>query len=314
MPINNLPTTTDPLTSNDSIPYALNGGATTYQTTLARLLAWIQSVFTSPDFTVQTGAPASGATQTVGALSTNVWLLIAPTGTIATLTIALPPSTSAADGQTVMISTSQQITALTVTASGATVSGVPVGLLAWGSVTLRYNTAALTWYAVSASLPLTTVTSAIIDVNGNELVKFTATANAVNEVTINNALTGGPPVISATGTDPNIGLNIIAKGTGEILIGSPGGATRIGLGGLDSVVIDAPSTFQSSAQVIGTVETSAGVIVPAGLFANLPAAASNLNCIRIITNCNVTTPGSIAAGAGANRVLVVSDGTNWLVG
>jgi hypothetical protein len=56
----------------------------------------------------------------------------------------------------------------------------------------------------------------VIDTNGNELLKLTATASAVNEVTLANAATGGTPTITASGDDTNIGFKLVAKGTGEI--------------------------------------------------------------------------------------------------
>lgn len=69
-----------------------------------------------------------------------------------------------------------------------------------------------------ADLPLTTpkITTGIKDVNGNELIKATATASAVNEVTVANAATGNAPVVSATGDDTNISIKQKGKGTGVI--------------------------------------------------------------------------------------------------
>ena len=56
----------------------------------------------------------------------------------------------------------------------------------------------------------------VIDTNGNELLKVTATASAVNEVTLANAATGGAPTLTATGDDTNIGMKFVGKGTGEV--------------------------------------------------------------------------------------------------
>jgi len=56
----------------------------------------------------------------------------------------------------------------------------------------------------------------VIDTNGNELLKVTATASAVNELTLANAATGGVPTLTASGDDTNIGFELISKGTGEI--------------------------------------------------------------------------------------------------
>jgi len=57
----------------------------------------------------------------------------------------------------------------------------------------------------------------ILDTNGNEELKFTTTASAVNEITITNAATGTRPDLSVTGGDTNIGLSITTKGTGLVL-------------------------------------------------------------------------------------------------
>jgi hypothetical protein len=56
----------------------------------------------------------------------------------------------------------------------------------------------------------------INDSNGNEEIKFTTTASAVNEFTITNAATANAPEISATGSDTNIDLKITPKGSGKI--------------------------------------------------------------------------------------------------
>jgi hypothetical protein len=63
----------------------------------------------------------------------------------------------------------------------------------------------------------------MLDVNGQaigdgtlELIKFSETASAVNEITITNSATGNNPQISATGDDTNIGLSLATKGTGLI--------------------------------------------------------------------------------------------------
>ena len=67
----------------------------------------------------------------------------------------------------------------------------------------------------------------VIDTNGNELLKVTATTSAVNEVTLANAATGSNPVLSATGGDTNIGITLTPKGTG--LVVSTSDATISGL-------------------------------------------------------------------------------------
>jgi len=59
-------------------------------------------------------------------------------------------------------------------------------------------------------------TAQIVDTNGNELLKFTTTASAVNELTIANNIAANGPTISATGADSDININITPKGTGKV--------------------------------------------------------------------------------------------------
>ena len=58
----------------------------------------------------------------------------------------------------------------------------------------------------------------IADANGNEQIKFTTTASAVNELTVINSATGSAPDIQSTGDDTNIDLKITPKGTGKIIL------------------------------------------------------------------------------------------------
>ena len=61
--------------------------------------------------------------------------------------------------------------------------------------------------------------TSILDTNGNELFLLTATASAVNEITLANAATGNGPIISSTG-ETNVDLNLNPKGTGVLKSGS----------------------------------------------------------------------------------------------
>jgi len=59
-------------------------------------------------------------------------------------------------------------------------------------------------------------TYGIIDENSNSQIKFTTTASATNQITIANSATGADPVISATGSDTNLGITLTPKGYGRI--------------------------------------------------------------------------------------------------
>ena len=67
--------------------------------------------------------------------------------------------------------------------------------------------------------------TSILDTNGNELFKLTATSSAVNELTYANAATGNAPAFTASGGDSNININLVPKGTGQVQANGSGLAT-----------------------------------------------------------------------------------------
>lgn len=67
---------------------------------------------------------------------------------------------------------------------------------------------------------ISTSSNEILDANGNEILRFTNNASAVNELTVTNAATTNNPKLRATGDDANININITPKGTGKVQINS----------------------------------------------------------------------------------------------
>ncbi len=58
----------------------------------------------------------------------------------------------------------------------------------------------------------------ILDASGAELIVFAPDATPVNEITIANADTGVSPSIIASGVNTDVGLNIITKGSGTLVL------------------------------------------------------------------------------------------------
>ena len=88
-----------------------------------------------------------------------------------------------------------------------------------------------------------------LDVNGNaigdgtlELLKFSETASAVNEVTVTNAATGNGPTLSATGDDTNVDINVDPKGTGVLKSGS----SAVKIAGKESIWIPAAAMYPNT--------------------------------------------------------------------
>jgi len=100
--------------------------------------------------------------------------------------------------------------------------------------------------------------TALLDTNGNELAKVTATGSAVNEFTIANAATGNDPTLSATGGDSNIDIAIKPKGTGETVVGTGAADATITSSGAHNLVLDTNSGTNSG--VITIVDGANGNI------------------------------------------------------
>lgn len=68
----------------------------------------------------------------------------------------------------------------------------------------------------STGLQFNIASPVISDSNANELVSFTTTASAVNQISIANAATSAPVILSTVGGDTNIDLLLMGKGSGSV--------------------------------------------------------------------------------------------------
>jgi hypothetical protein len=94
--------------------------------------------------------------------------------------------------------------------------------LGLGDVTLT-GTQTLT----NKTLTSPAIGTSILDTNGLELLKVTATGSATNEFTLANAATGSGPTLSSTGSsDSNIDINITPAGTGDVVLAAD--TTKVG--------------------------------------------------------------------------------------
>lgn len=111
-----------------------------------------------------------------------------------------------------------------LTANSATATGLQWSVpevLADNSVTLTNKTLTAPRFGSSGY---------IADSSGLPLISFPATVTSpVNAITISNAATGNKPSISATGSDTNITLNLISKGTGTVQINGSDVPTLTGI-------------------------------------------------------------------------------------
>jgi hypothetical protein len=81
----------------------------------------------------------------------------------------------------------------------------------------------------------------IADANGNELIILDTVASAVNEITLANAATLGTPTLTASGTDTDISLDLVPKGTGTIKAGGVDVTTTTGTQTLTNKTLTSPT-------------------------------------------------------------------------
>ena len=141
------------LTTADLIALFSNALGNDAAATLGTLLTFLQSQLTvagvlvtqysSPNatgFTVLIAPPVAGQ---------SVFLLLTPLAGYAAGTITLPAQATCLDGQEVLLTTTQPVTALTVGGNGATaVNGAPTTLAANAFFRMRYDAIAKSWYRV----------------------------------------------------------------------------------------------------------------------------------------------------------------------
>ncbi len=154
-----------------------------------------------------------------------------------TLTGAINVFTDAVEGEYTIFNNTSGAYSLTFGNTGHAANGVAI---TQGSRALIYTDGS-TMYDTLTSVALTTpkIITGINDVNGNELIKVTATSSAVNEITLANMSTGANPTITASGGDSNVGLNLVPKGTGVL----QGSGSALKIAGLETMWVPSSAMY-----------------------------------------------------------------------
>jgi hypothetical protein len=151
--INQLPVLST-ISSGDQLPvYSPNNGDAR-RTSIGSLLTFFQQSFASPTLSTNLYVPGSGFNITVPTpVSQDQWMLLQPAGTLATGTITLPLNTGVPDGTTVLITTTQEITSLTIALNGATaIFGGVTSLAAGAATAIRFYQPTNSWYQINSDV------------------------------------------------------------------------------------------------------------------------------------------------------------------
>ena len=147
------------------------------------------------------------------------------------------------------------------------------------------------------------VSGYIADANGAEIFSITATGSAVNHVDVQNAGTGTNPVLSASGDDPNVNLNLAGKGTGSV---------EIEKASYSSDVITATGAADTSkSYIVGNSGTPISITVANGTTVGEYKLFTNKNAGTATITPATFGPGSSIALENNEGCTMIWDGTSW---
>ena len=289
------------VSGGDLLPVYVSNNGDARKVSITQLLQYFQQVFASPTLAVNLFVPGTGFNLTVPTpVAEQQWMLLQPAGTLASGTITLPLNTGVPDGTTVLITTTQEITSLTLALNGASaIYGAVTSLSAGSATTLRFYQATNSWYQLNAE----TIYAAGIQ-------SFLAAPSSANLRAAMTDETGTGSLVFATSPTlvaPALGTPTALVGTN--ITGTAGGLTagnvltNANLNGAITSVGNATSlgSFTSASLAAAlTDETGTG----AHVFANTPtlvtpnigaATGTSLAATGAITSASLTTTGVIAS-------------------
>jgi hypothetical protein len=287
--INQLPLLS-PISSGDQLPvYSPNNGDAR-RTSIGSLLTFFQQSFASPTLAVNLYVPGSGFNITVPTpVSNDQWMLLQPAGTLATGTITLPLNTGVPDGTTVLITSTQEITSLTIALNGASaIYGAVTSLAAGAATAIRFYQPTNSWYQIVAN----TVYAAGVQ-------NFLATPSSAN---LRAAMT------DETGTGLlvfNTSPTLVTPALGTVASGNISACTSTSMA-MVTPILGTPTS--------GTLTSCTGLPLTTGVTGALPVANGGTGASATVQSLsgpgavNITSLATAFTSTAAGNALTLADG------
>ena len=155
------------------------------------------------------------------------------------------------------------------------------------------------------SNPKLQIGASLNDSNNNQLIKFTQTAGAVNDITIANGIFNTDPKISATGDSSNVNLMLAGKGVGSVEIAKAAYSSS-------TITGDGPAST-SHTFIIGNKGSALAVSLAAGTTVGEHKIFSNKGAGTMTVTPSPFANGTSFALVQNRSAECIWDGTNWFL-
>jgi hypothetical protein len=305
------------VSGGDLLPVYVSNNGDARKVSITQLLQYFQQTFASPTVATNLYTPGTGFNITVPTpVSEQQWMLLQPAGALASGTITLPLNTGVPDGTTVLITSTQNITSLTIALNGAAaIYGAIPTFGAGAAVAYRFYQATNSWYRINTLGDAITLGGTTIYLgSSSSTIADDVTFNGVtigrgqNSEVTNTALGNGVLEDVTTATDCTaVGASALAANTmgarntavgSRALIGNLTGVNNIAVGvsalesnlsGISNVAIGRSALFDNTS---GASNIAIGTVALANNTSGNQNVAIGLDSLF----SNITTSGNIAVG------------------
>jgi hypothetical protein len=306
------------VSAGDQIPVYTPNNGDARRMSVNALLQYFQQTFASPTLAVNLYVPGSGFNITVPTpVSQQQWMLLQPAGTLASGTITLPLNTGVPDGTTVLITSTQEITSLTIALNGASaIYGAVTSLGAGTGTAIRFYQPTNSWYNINlttvyaagiqswlSSPSSANLRAAMTDETGTGLLVFNTSPTLVTPVL--GTVTSGN-ISACTSTSMVMVTPILGTPTSGSLTNCTGLPIATGVSGLAANVatfLATPSSANLAAALTDETGTGAAVIASTPTLVTPVIGAATGTSLSTTGNQVITGTGKQGYATGSGGVV-----------